>query len=179
VESLTLAGEVIDEIGLQLNGNQKSHIFQAHGFLSSISAVEPYLPVLQSYEDQLAEMLRFIINFDFCSDIKRNFAPKEIEEDLNQLDRFFEILQMRQDFFMKYIIRQSKNQYNFTTLANGLVAKFETYVKEAEEEINDTFKNIHGEQAIKINLLIKQLSLMRGRDRDLKFIPAEKVRESA
>jgi hypothetical protein len=77
-------------------------------------------------------MLKFIIDFDFCSDIKRNFTPNQIEEDVNKLDRFFEILQMRHEFFMKYIIRQAQYKYDFAALSNGLLRKFEFYVTEAE-----------------------------------------------
>jgi hypothetical protein len=50
-------------------------------------------------------------------------------------------------------------------------------VKEAQDEVADTFKNINGDPAVKINLLLKQLSLMRGRERELKFIPSERVKD--
>lgn len=49
VEDLTLAGSVIEDIEIQLHSNQKSQIFQPNNFLSSLSAVDPYLPVLQAY----------------------------------------------------------------------------------------------------------------------------------
>ena len=51
-------------------------------------------------------MKRFVTNYEFFTDIKRNHAAKEIEDDLNELDRFYEILQARKDFFMKYIIKR-------------------------------------------------------------------------
>jgi hypothetical protein len=77
-------------------------------------------------------MLKFIVDFDFCSDVKRNFTPKEIEEDLNQLDRFFEILQMRQEFFLKYIIKRPNNKYKFADISINLQKKFENYYRDAE-----------------------------------------------
>lgn len=55
-----------------------SHIFQ-ETFQTNLVSTENYLPILQAYEDQIAEMLKFIVDFDFCSDIKRNFTHKEIE----------------------------------------------------------------------------------------------------
>jgi hypothetical protein len=37
----------------------------------------------------------FIKNFNFCSDIKRNMTIKEIEDDLNKFNDYFEILETR------------------------------------------------------------------------------------
>jgi hypothetical protein len=115
VEDLSLAGAIIEEIRLQVNpqaanmANMKQSQIYQDTFQTNLISAENYLPILQAYEDQIGEMLRFIVNFDFCSDVKRNFTPKEIEEDLNQLDRFFEILQIRQEFFLKYIIKRPIN----------------------------------------------------------------------
>lgn len=99
---------------------RSSQIYQ-DTFETNLISAENYLPILQAYEDQIGEMLSFIVNFDFCTDVKRNFTSKEIEEDLNQLDRFFEILQIRQEFFLQYIIKHPRNKYNFANISNGLL----------------------------------------------------------
>jgi hypothetical protein len=51
-------------------------------------------------------MLVFLNDFNFCSDIKRNWTMKEIEEDLNRLNNFYEILETRKEFFFTWVIRK-------------------------------------------------------------------------
>jgi hypothetical protein len=46
VEDLSFAGAVMDEIDQRLNENQRSQIHQSNDFLSSLSTIEPYQPVL-------------------------------------------------------------------------------------------------------------------------------------
>ena len=77
---------------------------------------------------------------------------------------------------MKYIIKRTENRYNFTSLSNNLLNKFKEYFDSVIEQINDTFKRIDGEPAVKINLLIIQLKILRERD-NFKFISLAKVKE--
>ena len=80
VEDITFVGVIKDEISLHLD---KSSIMTksivGNRFLSSIYSVEHYSNKLQQYENTIALMLKFIANFEFCTDVKRNFTPKQVE----------------------------------------------------------------------------------------------------
>jgi hypothetical protein len=58
---------------------------------------------------------------------------------------------------------KSENPYDYKAIMNNLIEKFSLYVEESQDEVDETFRRIDGEPAIRINLLIKQLSIMKNK----------------
>lgn len=49
-------------------------------------------------------MLDFASEYEFYDDKKRNMTLKELEADLQTIERTFEILKQRHEFFNQYIL---------------------------------------------------------------------------
>lgn len=123
-------------------------------------------------------MHNFIKSFDFYGDAKRNFNSKQIEDDLNKLDSYYEVIWQQKDFFLRNFSGEGEDRLDFNEMSQQLLAKFDRYVEAGMEELRDIFNNLSGEPAGKINLLIKQLTIMKSRVKEYRFINGSKVRET-
>jgi hypothetical protein len=84
-------------------------------------------------------------------------------------------LKEEQNFFLNSIIKNSTKKYNFQDIADRIIKKFNSFVSECKEEAEDIFKSITFEPMGKINLIISQLRILRGKQVEIKFISFNKV----
>lgn len=105
-------------------------------------------------------MLDYANEYEFYNDSKRNMTLKQLQADLQTIDRTFEILKQRHEFFNKFILNK-KNSYEFSTISHNLFKRFKQLVNDSKSEIEDTFKDYNNDPASKVNLMMNVLKIMK------------------
>ena len=85
---------------------------------------------------------------------------KELEADLQTIDRNFEILKQRHEFFNTFILNP-KNSYDYSVISGNLLKRFKKLVEDSKNEIEDTFKDYNNDPASKVNLLMNVFKIMK------------------
>jgi hypothetical protein len=106
IEYLNAAGEIIELLKSELDRVNQIEGRENLGkeIVQRYMRIEKHSENLRFYEDQIRSMLDFASEYEFYDDRKRNMALKELEADLQTIERTFEILKQRHKFFNQYIL---------------------------------------------------------------------------